>query len=206
MFNVEDRLRVSIHESGHCVAAHPERWLPLVDYPGYEVSDMGRVRSSYTIGPRPKLGDTPHILTPTRVLPTGYLFVALDGGRRRRTRGVHRLVLEAFVGPCPPGMQCCHGNGKADDNRLANLRWDTPKANHADKVRHGTTARGERNANAKLTWAKVDRIRQLYAAGWGDYVRLGRRFKVASDTIWNVVKGRCWKGRPAGIETGEGKA
>lgn len=50
---------------------------------------------------------------------------------------VHRLVLEAFVGPCPPGMEACHWNGIPGDNRLHNLRWDTPSANNADILRLG---------------------------------------------------------------------
>lgn len=46
---------------------------------------------------------------------------------------IHKLVLEAFVGERPSGMQACHGNGDKTDNRLVNLRWDTVKANHRDK-------------------------------------------------------------------------
>lgn len=57
---------------------------------------------------------------------------------RPRTVAVHRLVLEAFVGPCPPGMECCHNNGVASDNRLCNLRWDTSSENKYDWVRSGT--------------------------------------------------------------------
>ena len=46
-------------------------------------------------------------------------------------------VLEAFVGPCPPGLEACHGNDVADDNRLENLRWDTRTENQLDRVRNG---------------------------------------------------------------------
>jgi len=49
---------------------------------------------------------------------------------------VHRLVLEAFHGPCPEDMEGCHNNGDRRDCRLANLRWDTREANHRDKLRH----------------------------------------------------------------------
>ena len=34
---------------------------------------------------------------------------------------VHRLVLDAFIGP-EPGLQCNHKNGIRDDNRLGNLK------------------------------------------------------------------------------------
>lgn len=46
-------------------------------------------------------------------------------------------MLEAFVGPCPPGEECCHGPGGPADNRLANLRWDTRQANIRDAVLGG---------------------------------------------------------------------
>ncbi|MDP7729539.1 HNH endonuclease [Mycobacterium sp. TY813] len=51
---------------------------------------------------------------------------------------MHHLVLEAFVGPRPPGLEGCHGNGDPADNSVANLRWDTRSANVFDSVRHGT--------------------------------------------------------------------
>jgi hypothetical protein len=79
--------------------------------------------------------------------------------RYRRTYGA-RLVLMAFVGPCPSGMECCHNNGKCKDDRLSNLRWDTPVANKADMLRHRTRLQGERTAGAKITEAAVRFIRE----------------------------------------------
>jgi len=35
-------------------------------------------------------------------------------------------------------MEGCHNNGDKDNNRLSNLRWDTPSSNSLDLVRHGT--------------------------------------------------------------------
>ncbi|QOV97160.1 HNH endonuclease [Rhodococcus pyridinivorans] len=57
---------------------------------------------------------------------------------RMLNRKVHRLVLEAFTGPCPDGMVGCHNDGDTTNNRLDNLRWDTPGANNRDKRTHGT--------------------------------------------------------------------
>lgn len=50
---------------------------------------------------------------------------------------VHVLVLEAFVGPRPPGMECLHSNDVGTDNRLSNLRWGTHSENLNDLVRNG---------------------------------------------------------------------
>jgi len=58
---------------------------------------------------------------------------------------VHRLVLEAFAGPCPDGMEACHGDGDPTNNRRLNLRWDTRSSNQLDTVRHG------RHTNANRT-------------------------------------------------------
>lgn len=117
-----------------------ERWLPVVGWEGYyEVSDQGRVRSvDRTIirsdgGPRFWRG---------RVLAAGtnrhgYPLVALSRSSDISSKKVHRLVLEAFVGPCPDGMEACHNDGNWANAELVNLRWDTPSANQHDRVRHG---------------------------------------------------------------------
>jgi NUMOD4 motif/HNH endonuclease len=117
-----------------------ERWLPVVGRQGsYEVSDHGRVRSVDRVIQR-KDGTTYYVegcvLKPT--LKAGYPAVCLCPGERKgQLFKIHTLVLEAFRGPCPAGQQCCHGNDISTDNRLENLRWDTPRANMFDRVRNG---------------------------------------------------------------------
>ncbi len=114
-----------------------ERWLSVVGFEAsHEVSDHGRVRSIDRVvqtragWTRPWRG---RVLAGRDV--NGYRSVALPG---YPSKLVHRLVLEAFIGQCPDGMECCHNNGVRNDNRLSNLRWDTTSANMFDKQRHGT--------------------------------------------------------------------
>lgn len=124
-----------------------EYWKPVLGYEdAYEVSDTGNVRSLTRVEkmpPHPRTGKpwcrTRHGM-PLRLLlggPEGkkYFQVSLTGHAQRK---VHLLVLEAFIGPRPPGMHGCHNNGDKLDNRLTNLRWDTPGANNRDKREHGT--------------------------------------------------------------------
>jgi hypothetical protein len=127
----------------------------------------------------------------TTVDPNGYLSVSL----RRRTYRVHSLILEAFVGPCPVGMECRHLDGTRTNNRLDNLQWATPKVNNADKRRHGTERLGERHPWAKLTWAKVAEARAMHAAGtsMGD---LSRRFGVSITAIRHAVRRLTWTEPP----------
>lgn len=114
-----------------------ERWLPVVGYEGlYEVSDYGRVRSVDRViiqnnGRRLNLRGK--ILRPAHTADSRYPHVALSG----RTWNIHGLVLEAFVGPCPPGMGCLHDNDIQTDNRLDNLRWGTQSENVQDCIRNG---------------------------------------------------------------------
>lgn len=69
----------------------------------------------------------------------GYPRTGLSRAGKSKLVLVHRLILLAFVGPCPPGMEGCHEDGDPLNCTLANLRWDTPKANKADSIRHGTS-------------------------------------------------------------------
>jgi len=131
-----------------------ESWRPVVGWEDlFEVSDHGRVRAlPRTIVHRRKDGKD-------QVVKRGYLIHRgrlNTGGRRqvtlqrngesRKALQVHRLVLEAFVGPCPPGMECCHNDGDPTNNVVTNLRWDTPSANARDRVRHGRHEQAEKTA------------------------------------------------------------
>jgi hypothetical protein len=124
-----------------------ERWLPVPGYEGYyEVSDHGRVRSLDRWLEVPnRWGSTTRYFKPGRVLREkrkknplhAYAVVILSVNAKPDTRAVHRLVLEAFVGACPVGMEACHGPQGVFDNSLGNLRWGTYNENALDTVRDG---------------------------------------------------------------------
>lgn len=118
-----------------------EEWRDIPGHEGaYEVSDCGRVRSLDRIittkaGVRKQYQGRVLALN---VSPSGHLNVRLGRLGRAKTLRVHRLVLEAFVGPALEGQECCHNDGDPANNNLGNLRWDTKSENALDSVRHGT--------------------------------------------------------------------
>lgn len=171
-----------------------EIWKPVEDWPGYEVSDHGRVRSwkrpasgrvwavDYTRPPRNLKQD----------VRNGYPSVVLcDKDAGRKWASVHRLVLSAFCGPAPDGYHGAHGNGDTQDNRLSNLRWASPADNNADKARHGTRQNGERAGTAKLTWEDVAKIRERRSGGEPVWM-IADEFGVCRNTVTNITTGRTW--------------
>lgn len=140
-----------------------ETWLPVPGAEGYEVSDFGRVRGiDRTVHYRDgrTFNYQAKVLRPGINAISRYHQVALKG----RSRNVHSLVLEAFIGPAPEGMECRHLNGVPGDNRLVNLRWGTSSENNFDQVRHGTNhnaakavcSRGHRLAPPNLSPKLLD--------------------------------------------------
>lgn len=173
-----------------------ERWLPVVGFEGsYEVSDWGRVRGLDRIVRR-RDGHTQRIRG--RVLMPcpdthGYLQVNLLRSGKHTKRGVHVLVMAAFIGPRPPGMQIRHGpNGKLD-NSLANLSYGTQSENQQDRRRDGTHIEGERSSGARLTEAIVRECRERYARGDASMRGLAREFQVSYNTMGQALRRTRWK-------------
>ena len=156
-----------------------EQWKDIVEFEGlYEVSNHGQVRSKIT----------KKIKKQTIDKKINRFYLGLWKDNKQKIVKPHRLVLEAFVGKCPEGMEGCHNDGNHQNNKLENLRWDTPKNNHADKVKHNTSNSGERCNWAKLTKEQVisirndDRLQRVIAEEYG----------VKQHTISRIKNGTRW--------------
>lgn len=149
-----------------------EEWRQIGESPAHEVSSFGRVRNRKTgilLRPRPA---------------RGYPMITLYAGGVYLHRKVHRLVLDAFVGPPPPGHQAAHRDGDRSNNRVGNLCWLTPADNCADKLRHGT--------NYKLKGSRRGLAFYLHAEGmnYSEIGReIGRELGVTGATISNMING-----------------
>tara|TARA_Y100000401_G_scaffold20555_1_gene13723 strand:- start:484 stop:975 length:492 start_codon:yes stop_codon:yes gene_type:complete len=157
-----------------------EEWKKIPGWERYSVSDQGRVRNDKTA----------RVLRPFQG-GKGRLKVGLyvDGGERNRLY-VYRLVLMAFVGPCPDGQECCHNDGNHLNNRLDNIRWDNRSNNQRDRIKHGTDSRGERHGQAKLTEAQAYRIK--FGNIPGTLTEVGAMFGVGSQTVSDIRAGKRW--------------
>jgi hypothetical protein len=107
---------------------------------------------------------------------------------------VHGLVMRSFVGPPPAGMEICHNDGLATNCRLDNLRYDTPTNNHADKIKHGTTNRGERQGSSRL---KNEDVRKILALGRSVPQRvIGEMFSISPTHVCNILNRKAWQYLP----------
>jgi hypothetical protein len=172
-----------------------EEWKLVPGFADYEVSSLGRLRSL-----NPRKGSRANINGGiicgwVQTVRSGYQrrLVALRGGGQTHIRKIHRLVLEAFVGPCPEGMVALHYNGDALDNRLENLRWGTQAENVGDSIRHGIVFRppvqsGEKHHNATLSSKDIATIR-AHVFKRGDQASFARKYGVADITIRRIRRG-----------------
>lgn len=128
----------------------------------YEVSDDGRVRSLH----KRMSSNGPRLLKP-KLSTHGYLAVSLSYYGEQSQEFVHRLVLQAFVGPAPEGYQCAHKNGIKTDCRLSNLVWATPAVNSRHQFEHGTrTPSPTRRDEAMQEELALKAIELLMEKGW----------------------------------------
>lgn len=120
----------------------PEEWRDVPGYVGrYEVSNLGGVR---TIARKIRIGAGHRYVPVINIYQakvsrgsTPYMQVTLWVGHRGKTFKTHALVLAAFIGPKPEGMQCRHLDGDSLRNHADNLEWGTVQQNIADRTMHG---------------------------------------------------------------------
>lgn len=161
-----------------------EIWLPVVGYEEcYEVSNLGRVRRTET------RRHVKQFLT-----RRGYQRVTLSRHSKMRGKLVHRLVVSSFIGPITDGLEVNHKNGDKEDNRPCNLEITTRGGNiaHAYRVLKSRNARGENNANSKLTISDVVKIKSIYKSGLTQ-AQIACSFGVTQTQISKIIRCEAWK-------------
>lgn len=177
-----------------------EKWLPVLGYENaYAVSNLGRVKSLSRMVHSSRGGQQrvkERILKPKQH-KTGYLIVSLCREGGIKDCRVHRLVLEAFVGPCPEGMEALHSPDRnPSNNKLSNLRWGTSKENSEDTFKHGNRPVGVAHASSKLKEDDVRSIRKLLSAPRCSRLTveaIARMFGVCHATVSYIKSGKRWK-------------
>lgn len=173
------------------------RELGFLGFPGYRVGTDGSVWTR-----RKRSGKKFIIKGPWRLMKQhslskfGHRYVDLSRQGTRKRYMVHRLVLEAFVGPCPEGMECRHFPDRDPaNNNVNNLQWGTRSENHKDCTVHGTwnAPRGERQRCAKLREEDVKEILRSYAAKEMNMPQLAEWFNVGKVTVWQIINRVTWK-------------
>lgn len=175
-------------------------WKAVPGFEGlYEVSSEGAVRSLPRSVERLSRWGRPitvrfqgRVLKPAR-RPDGHLVVTLSKGGAHTTFFVHELVLIAFVGERPAGLEARHLDGVPSNNHSDNLKWGTRVENIHDRKAHGheNPARGERHPRAVLTEERVLRIRAEVARGRSQS-SVARDLGVHRAVVHKVITGRTW--------------
>lgn len=116
-----------------------EIWKNIKNYEGYyQVSSLGKVRSIDRIdinGSKIK----GKVLSPLNV--NGYSRVLLSKDGVKKQKGIHRLMMEAFVPNPLKKPQVNHINGIKNDNRLENLEWCDASENQLHAIKIGLVSK-----------------------------------------------------------------
>lgn len=162
------------------------RYRSFSDYPRYAVGDDGSYWSCGHFA-----SNTAFSCRKCSSDKFGYKTVTMFNASGKFKTGLHRVVLLAFVGLCPEGMECRHLNGNPSDNRLENLQWGTRQENANDRKRHGTTVTGEKSPTCILTEAQVVEIRELLDADV-PMRQIAKQYGTARSNIRFIADGVSW--------------
>lgn len=145
-----------------------EEWVHLLEYPNYELSNYGKIKSRRTL--RYLHGGL------TR---DGYLQVTLRADGLNHQKYVHVLVAEVFVGRPYGDYEVNHIDGDKSNNHWDNLEWIT----HRENMRHAY--------ESGLMNAQRIRVRIIETGDeFGSYSECADFLKVHKNSISDYFRGK----------------
>lgn len=168
-----------------------ELWKSVLQAPGYDISNLGRVRTRKPYRRFAPIPEEPRIVR-QKINEDGYYIIGLYLGNRKYFGGlVSRMMLRVWrpLENLDGSLKALHKNGDKLDNRILNLYWGTPLQNSADSKRHGTWVHGTRVNTAKLN----EELVRYVLASRASHTELARELNVSIGAIWHIRDGRTWK-------------
>jgi hypothetical protein len=148
----------------------------------YEISSLGNVRRT----------DTGRIRALTPIGKRRYLTFVTNRDHEAKMYYVHVAVAQTFFCDIPSGFHVCHNDNVTSNNRVTNLRIDTPTGNALDRRLTNTHWIGARNPQARLTAEDATEIRTRTEPE----SILAEEFNVSMATIGRIRRGESWKETP----------
>lgn len=125
-----------------------------------------------------------------RIGSEGYKRVTLQNKKGdKEVVSVHLLVARAFLGRAG-GRVVRHKDGDPSNPALANLEYGSQGENSMDKLRHGTDARGGKNASALLNEREVRKILRL--KGSKTQLEIADQFGISRQAVSDIHRGVTW--------------
>ena len=161
-----------------------EIWKPIEGLVGYEVSNIGRVRSLDRLvthkNGRLNRARGRVIKTIRQKSRRGSLYekAILNSNRKQHPKFVHRLVAEAFLPADPSRPQVNHKDGNTLNNVLGNLEWSTQSEN----MLHAYRVLGNKPPRVRAIFVGEVRYESLKAAA--------EALPIGMTHLWNVLNGR----------------
>lgn len=160
-----------------------EIWKDIIGYDQYQVSNLGRVKTTANEATRKE-----RILKPL-IHPKGYFRVALWRNNKSKFFFIHRLVAEYFISNPENKSTINHIDGDKSNNHIDNLEWATYRENMNHAVKNRISACGERNGRSKLNWMQIKEIRISHLTS----DELAAIYSVHKSNINRIKRKEGWK-------------
>jgi len=172
-----------------------EEWKDIEGFPGYMVSNYGRVMSIGRDWHEERGKSRKNKVLRPRERRHGYLAVALYKDRKRSNISIHRLVAKAFINNPNGHNETNHKDGNKQNNHVDNLEWCTHSYNakHAIETGLHKIPKGSEMHNAKLNEDKVREARNTYAKGDIGVRPLAKQYGVSRIAMKQALSGKTWK-------------
>lgn len=156
-----------------------ENWLPITGLRGYEISNLGRVKSLKR-GKERIVGF---------VNSVGYRCISIGSKQFL----VHRLSAKTFLPNPKEKKEVNHINGIKTDNRVENLEWCTRKENDNHARENGLTNNtGSNNYQAKINEDDVCVIWSLLKKGLSQQ-KIADKYNVSRGCIKQIKERKSWR-------------